>query len=80
MRWRKVHVDDVVYQYAIGTGTVVIRDAETRRVLFRPQAHVVKKVSPDVLERGRYKMTSDGMIGPKDVATFIREHAPGKGE
>jgi len=38
------------------------------------KADVVANRSWDVLERGQWKKTSDGMITPKDIRRYIQEH------
>ncbi len=66
---RKIVVNGKTFQYLIGRSAVVIYDDADKR----HYAHVaeVKGLSPDLIERGQYKKTSDGMITPKNVAHWI---------
>jgi len=66
---RKIEVNGKTFQYLIGRSAVVIYDDTDKRHYARVDE--VKGLSPDIIERGRYKKTSDGMVTPKNVAHWI---------
>lgn len=71
---RRITVRGEVFTYTIGTGSVRITwpDGSSRAVLLT----VVTGRSEDVLERGQWKKTSDGMVTPKDIAAYIERSGP----
>jgi len=72
MTWRKVHIDGSEWTYHIGQSVLVICSpkGERRRV----GAGAVMGTTGDIVERGRYKQTSDGMITPSKIKSYIINH------
>jgi len=67
---RKVHINNQEWQYHIGQGTVVIQSPDGKKSYHK--IHLVKGVcEPDIIDRGRYKRTSDGMVKPSEVKNYI---------
>jgi len=66
---RRIVVNGEVWQYKIGRSYVHIWTPRGRKLIKR--AHEVAGRTPDVLERGQWKKTSDGMITPADVERFV---------
>lgn len=74
MAWRKIVVNDKTYRWT-GSGNVVIQNAEGKRVSppFLPAAEI-KGITYDQYERGQHKRTTDGMLTPRDISTYIKQH------
>lgn len=70
--WRHVHLDDgAVWDYRIGSGTAVLRSPEGEKKVV--PLHEIKGIAANLVERGRWKGTSDGMILPSEVKTYIQK-------
>lgn len=72
--FRNITVDDVVYWYHIGQGKMKLRHPSGKST-----THCLCDVkgmgfTPDTVDRGRWKKTTDGMITPGEVARFIQSH------
>lgn len=68
MRWRTIVVGNRAWRYHVGRVNVVARSLSTKLV---DRLNVVTGRSWDVLERGHWKRTSDGMVTPKNIAAWI---------
>jgi len=71
MSWRKIEVDGHTYRWR-GGGYVIVQDENGKRVVCAHMAEI-KGISHDAFERGRHKKTSDGMLGIKELADYIRK-------
>ncbi len=69
---RKIHVKGRDYRFRVGKQNVVIRDNEDKARVVRISE--ITRRTPDVLERGRWKGTSDGMVTPHLIAKWIASH------
>ena len=69
---RKITVNGVEHQFKIGGTMAVIRfpDGKSEQV----ELSALANKPYDIIERGRRKRTSDGMITPKMVAGYITRH------
>ncbi len=65
MNWRHIVVDGCSWLYHVGRSYVVFRGP--RRFIA-----TVSDVKGCDVERGRWKISSDGMICPADIAAFLR--------
>lgn len=66
---RNIHLDGKVYRYVVGKSYVAIRTPEgTKIVAFCSE---VAGVTNDTFERGQWKRTSDGMVKPHHVKTYL---------
>lgn len=72
MKWRDITVDGSEYKWGVGRGAVVIQMGPNWKVI--TGAHAVKGISLEAYERGKHKKTRDGMVTPKEVATYLREY------
>lgn len=73
---RKVHIGatNTPWEYRVSdAGNVIIRHPVTGKKSFI-FGHVVRGVTADTFERGRYKRTRDGVVLPRDVKKYIEEH------
>lgn len=72
---RKVHIQGKVWQYEIGRTAVVIKFPSPHQARgFTVAANLVVERTPDDLERGRHKKSSNGMIKPSDVKAYIEKN------
>lgn len=69
MSMRKIALASGEWSYVIGTCNVRIEAPNGKVTVER--VWNVKGVTPDVLERGRWKKTSDGKVTPADVRRYI---------
>ena len=67
MTWRRIVVDGCTWLYHVGRSAVAFRGP--RRFVAR--IGDVKGLDPDSIDKGRWKKTSDGMVTPRDVASFL---------
>ena len=65
---RRLHIDGVEYLYKI-TGFIVLFYLEGRKVVTDISA--VSRKSWDLIERGQWKMTSDGHVTPAHCKEFL---------
>jgi hypothetical protein len=68
VKWRKIVVSGVEWKYHIGKISVVARCGDRKLVGKLPE---VTGLDWDTIERGQWKRTTDGMITPKQIATWI---------
>lgn len=70
---RVLVIDGEIWQYKIGKSYTHIWPPPSRggKKLIK-RTHEIAGRSPDTLERGQYKKTSDGMVTPSDVEKYIR--------
>lgn len=73
MPMRNIEVDGKSYKWVCGRSHVVIKDENGKRIS-PPDllASDVKGITPDLFDRGKWKITSDGMLLPSEVATYIK--------
>lgn len=57
------------YSYRVGRSNVVIRDADGDINVV--PCHKILGLTPDVLEQGKWKRTSDVMVTPGKIAQWI---------
>jgi hypothetical protein len=67
---RTLVVDGKAYQYRIGHHSMVLVHPDGKKEIVR--LAVIANRTPDTIDRGRWKKTSDGMITPKHVEGYIR--------
>ena len=72
MSWRTLRIGDEEFRYRLGTGFAVIRTEDGK-------SHVVSLSkltgrSPMLLERGRWKGTTDGMVGPRHIRAWVEKN------
>ncbi len=68
MNWRRIVVDGCTWLYHVGRSNVAFRGPQT----FVATVGEVKGIDSELVERGRWKVSSDGMICPADIATFLK--------
>lgn len=68
---RKLHINGKVYQYKVGKGgsNVTVKFPTSEKVTF--DGHEITGRSGWTMEKGQYKGTSDGMITPGQIKTFL---------
>ena len=73
---RKLELPSGTWHYKIGVSSAQIRgpNGEDANV----GAHEINGRTPDTLERGRHKKTTDGMVTPGDVRRYIENVMLGK--
>jgi hypothetical protein len=71
---RRLQIGTEVWEYLIGRCFAVIRSPKTRKKT-SVTLSVLTGRSVYALERGLWKKTSDGMVGPSHVRAFILAHA-----
>ena len=69
---RMIVIEGETWYYQIGGFSCAFWNPEGKKYVNR--TNIVANRSWDVLERGEYKKTSDGMITPKDIRKYIQEH------
>lgn len=68
--FRKLIIDGQVWGFRVGSGTAVLAGPDGKK---RPvDLSVLTGRSHAILERGRYKRTSDGAVTPGMVVAYIR--------
>ncbi len=72
MSWRKIHLDNEVWEYQIGRTNVVIKSPASKKIVVGFCKLTGR--SWDIIERGQWKKTTDGMVTPKDVRIYIQKH------
>jgi len=73
MKRRTIVVGGEAWEWFCGKGGgVVIWSPDGKRRHTTHAAHV-KGINPDTFDRGKWKMTSDGMLRPSEVAALIQE-------
>lgn len=70
---KAVHIKGKEWNYKIGRGNIVISNPITTKKHLVGLSTLTGRAS-DVVERGRWKKTSDGMIKPSDVKKFIERN------
>ena len=75
MGWRNITVDGALHRWKCGRSYVVIKGPTLEGLFTCGQ---IKGLPPDLVDRGRHKITSDGMVMPGEVATFIRNKVVGR--
>ncbi len=70
--WRTIEVGGRSWRYRFGRGNVVIRSADGKSTVVRYEDLTGR--SNDVIERGQWKKTIDGMVKPGHVCGRIRKH------
>lgn len=71
MTFRKLIVKDAEWTYYIGKTSAVLRAPDGRKKTVG--LDVLTGRSFDILDRGRWKKSSDGMMTPSDVAAYIEK-------
>jgi hypothetical protein len=78
MSWRKLVVDDLTYFWKCGQTVVEIRGPDEQgcgnMTMDRPKVEDVIGTTVGIVERGRWKGTTDGMVTPRLVSEFIGKH------
>lgn len=70
---RKIIINGLKYEYSIsGRRTVTIINPE--EVKTHVNCGVLKGMTPDNFDRGKWKKTSDGMVTPKHIKKYIIEN------
>lgn len=69
MTFRKLIFENQTWRYYIGKINVAIKTPDGKKVVAK--IWEVKGTTPDIVERGQWKKTFDGMIMPSDVRRFI---------
>ena len=65
--WREIEVDGKTYKWRCGKTAVRIKG------IGYVMLSEITGLAQDIIDRGRHKITSDGMITPKQVAAYIRK-------
>jgi hypothetical protein len=73
MTLRSIALKSGTWQYYIGRSYVSFFGPAGQR--FYTECHIIKGVTAQVFERGRWKQTSDGMVTPKDIARYLEGRA-----
>ncbi len=71
---RKIHVGGKVWGYRIGQQFAVIHLPGTIRKKVVTLSKITGRTC-DTIERGRWKITSDGMVKPSEVKAYIEQNA-----
>lgn len=71
MAYRSIKVEGEEYRYLVGTSTVAVQLPRGGGTVHTTPWEI-KGGTPDLVERGRRKKTSDGMVTPREVADWIR--------
>jgi len=74
MGWRRIEVNGKPFKFKIGNDAAVIRtdDQGYKDTRVVPLSELTGR-TPDTIERGRRKKTSDGMITPGHIKEFIEK-------
>jgi hypothetical protein len=72
MSWRKLTTPSGTWQYQVGTQYVSFVGPDRTR--WRTTIAEIKGLTPDQVDRGRWKVSSDGMLTPREVRTYIDAH------
>lgn len=67
---RNIIVDDVCWKYIVGQGNAVAHSEKGVRLC--EDLDKIKGLLPDLVVRGRWKKSGDGMVTPKDIEQWIR--------
>ncbi len=71
MNWRRIVVDGCTWRYHVGSSYFAFRGPRS----FVATVGEVKGLhDSELVERGRWKVSSDGMITPRDVASFLSKN------
>jgi hypothetical protein len=73
---RRIEVDGVTWRYRFGCDNVVIVLRNGKKVIVNYSTLTGR--TPDLIERGQWKGTSDGMVTPEHVRHYIRKHLTAK--
>ncbi len=68
---RKIHLDDKIYQYRVGKGYVVIEFPDGHREVVADST--ITGRTPDTIERGKWKKTTDGMVLPSHIKAWLEQ-------
>ena len=74
MNWRRIVVDDCTWRYHVGSSYVAFRGP---RAFVATVGEVKGLQDSELVARGRWKVSSDGMICPADVAAFLKSSEGG---
>lgn len=72
-RWRTMQLTEGTWRYRFGEGAAVIRFPNDGKSVVVDYAILTGR-TPDTIERGQWKKTSDGMVSPGHVRGWIRRH------
>ena len=70
--WRIMQVNGEEWRYRFGRGNAVIRGTDGKNIVVTYEDLTGR--SSNVLERGLWKKTTDGMVKPGHVRGWIRKH------
>ena len=73
MKLRKLQLESGCWRYCIGRSNAVLFPPDGSRKLVVPLNTLTGR-SWHILERGQWKKTSDGMIGPGDVRRYLESN------
>lgn len=68
---RKIVVNDTTYSYVIGREFAKIEGPFGKAAVALSD---IKGLDGELIVRGRWKQTSDGMVTPSEVAAYIASH------
>jgi hypothetical protein len=74
---RKIDVDGEEWEFSTGKGNAVIKNPRTGKKAIVDYSILTGRTW-NVLERGQWKKTIDGMVTPGHVSGYIRKHLRGK--
>lgn len=75
MGWRKINIDNQIFEYKIGKQNVVITYVINNSIVKKIVSYDdIPGKSVDLVDRGRIKKTTDGMIRPSDIKNYIIEN------
>ncbi len=72
-KMRKVLVNGQAWEFSVGRFNAVIKNPSTKKKTIVDFSKLTGRTW-DILERGQYRRTSDGMIKPGHVKAYIEEH------
>lgn len=72
MTWRKIHIDEEVWEYQLGKGNAVIKSSDNKKTVVDYSKLTGR--SWGIIERGQRKKTSDGMVTPKHIKEYIQKY------
>lgn len=72
MKFRKIKIRNMDWEWKVGKDSAVIKFPDGKNTIV-PLEKIHPSKSVYVIERGRYKKTSDGMITPRMISQFIEK-------
>ncbi len=72
---RKIVVANETWEFMIGKNNVVLKNPRDEKKMILTLARVTGR-SQEVLDRGKRKKTTDGMVTPADIKAFILKEFP----